>query len=301
MHEPHPMSERDYSWQPLSLHTISLTTNSFFFSLFYNISATLSSRFLPVCPPVDSAASSCLDLRPVSIYVLACHSSLTRASLLWEMNFLSVQTCLFRTPYFVIYRSIASSICTHLTNVRLTRSLLATSSLLTSLITASPTVPRFRLGKFIILTRAHETSFSGLTSSPKLHVVGVRSPVYVIHYRRLRHTHVYIHSHSRLMHSCLSLFFVPEPGLHDLAIRKLIPSHSSVPGYARNAFAFAGDCAKHVPFCPPVHLRICGHTVHVPERASSFNNRVSDSPKVLTSSFFPKFSGLQICFSNSGT
>jgi hypothetical protein len=75
------------------------------------------------------------------------------------MNFSSVQTCFFTDPLFRhLSSSIAFSICAQLTNVRPNRSLLAISSLLNPLITASPSAPQIWLGKSIAL--AHEAFLS---------------------------------------------------------------------------------------------------------------------------------------------
>ena len=95
MHVLHPMSERDYSCQPLSLHI-----NSSALTGVYNriIFLTTYLSVPPGVPAVVSAASSCPCSPRPAYWSMSTpsHSSLARASLFWEMNFSSVQARLFR-------------------------------------------------------------------------------------------------------------------------------------------------------------------------------------------------------------
>ena len=113
--------------------------------------------------------------------------------------------------------AIAFSICPQLTNVRPTRSLLAISTLLIPLITASPSALQIWLGKSIAL--AHE-AFLSLTQTA---CRWLRSSGCIFYSLQ-----DYAVTPCTRLHS--SRLFVVEPGLHDLGIRKLIPSCSSALG-----------------------------------------------------------------------
>jgi hypothetical protein len=123
------MSERDYSWQPLSLHTISSGANSYFFSEYFWF--TPNTPLSSPRPPLARVHHSKLGLRP-SKYLRphfrplhAPHYSSLGNELLVRSN-TSFTDPLFRH----LSCAIALSICAQLTNVRITRSLLAISSLL---------------------------------------------------------------------------------------------------------------------------------------------------------------------------
>jgi hypothetical protein len=74
---PHPMSERDYSWQLLSLHTISPGANKFF-SLFSAPFLSVHPRNTPLSsprPPLVRIHHSKLDPRPIRPHFRPLHAS----------------------------------------------------------------------------------------------------------------------------------------------------------------------------------------------------------------------------------
>jgi len=147
----------------------------------------------------------------------------------WEMNFSSVQIRLHWVPYSVMFVLDAFSICTHLTNVRLSRTRLAITSLLMPFITTfPPSVSHSRLdwkGSSLVRTGV---PLHSLTSSLKLHVVAcdhlsvhyppqLGTPDLTRTFTRIRVSQIWIASRSR----------GPD---YMLGARKLTPSNPSTVG-----------------------------------------------------------------------
>jgi len=154
------------------------------------------------------------------------------------MNF-SVQTRLLPTPYFVIFRL---SICAQLTNVRITRFLLAISSLLNSPLTASPSVPH-------LAGKVHHSGARGipLTTSPKLHVVGCGHQLYMFFSTGLHRDAMHTFTPIRGSRTHVSPFFSFWSLVFMISVFGSLYPHA-LPPSASPAMLFAGDCAKRVPF-----------------------------------------------------
>lgn len=147
------------------------------------------------------------------------------------MNLSTGSNTSFTNPLFRhLSCAIAFSICTQLTNVRPTRSLLAISSLLNPLITASPSASQIWLGKSITL--AHEAFLSQPDFLTQAACRWLRSPGCICYslqdYAVTPCTRLHLFEAHALM--LVPFFLVLGPGLHDLGIRKLIPSRSSALG-----------------------------------------------------------------------
>lgn len=166
---PHPMSERDYSWQPLSLHTISSGAKRFFF-LFQSISEYLwvprgSSR-IPRCRLrglyLSMFTMTCVL---VNIYALTFVPS-TRL-------IISGNELLIRLLTDPLFRHFSSSVC--VLDLRAADQRAFYSLLIGYLKPAKPpslrilrAPPRYGWESSLLWRTRH--SFHSLSSSPKLHV-----------------------------------------------------------------------------------------------------------------------------------
>lgn len=179
------MSERDYSWQPLSLHIISSGANRYFFSLSIykriSLGVELSSRFIPNTP-LSSPRPQLVNVRHVphsSKYIRPYFSSLARALLSREMNF-----------SYVFYGPLISSsfVLSCVLDLRAADQRAFYSLLIGYLKPAKPpslrilrAPPRYGWESSLLWRTRH--SFHSLTPSPKLHVSCDHLAVYVILYR----------------------------------------------------------------------------------------------------------------------
>jgi len=181
---PHPISERDYSWQPLSLHS---GANRYFF-LF--LSTVQYKRIFLVHPGIPRCR-----LRGLILSVFTIRSSTRVQVTIYALTFVPCTRLIilgnelpigsntsFTDPLFRhLSSAIAFSICAQLTNVRITRSLLAISTLLNPPLRLLRASPRFGWESSSRWRTRH--SFHSSTSSLKLHVVDCdHLAVYVILY-----------------------------------------------------------------------------------------------------------------------